>query len=427
MQNYDIQRNKVILTKNLEFFIHTLPNGIRCILRRIDSPVAYCAVTVDAGSRDELPSEHGLAHFTEHSLFKGTRRRKAWHINNRLEKLGGELNAFTSKEETVVHATCLCGDLPKAAELISDVLFNSVFPAREIEKEREVVLEEIGYYKDSPGERIYDEFEDMLFAGSSIGHNILGDEASVEGFTCERIAGFVGRCYNTDRMIFSVAASMTEKSFVKLCEYAFGEKPLRPRAFVREAPPVVEPFVRSADRGTHQAHCIVGGRAYDAHDRRRTALSLLINILGGPAANSLLNTTLREKYGYTYNIEASYTPYCDTGAAAIYFSCEKDKAARCVELVHRVLDRLKKRELSGRQLAQAQKQYIGQISIAMENRESYMLGAAKSLLVYDKVDSAEEIYRKLSAITAKEVIEAANDIFTDTSSLLFNGGSKYAE
>lgn len=406
----------------MEFYKYTLPNGIRCIFRRTKSPVAYCSMTVNAGSRDELASEHGIAHFTEHLLFKGTARRRAYHINNRLEKLGGELNAFTSKEETVIHSTTLRSDIDKAAELISDVLFNSTYPEREIEKEREVVLEEIGSYKDSPPERIYDEFEDMLFAGSPLGHNILGTKASVGRFTGGDIASFVGRCYNTDQMVFAVAADITENAFRRVAGRHFGDKPLSPREFGRATPAPQPVFNHSVNRHTHQAHCMMGGRAYDAHDPKRTALSLLVNIIGGPAANSLLNTLLREKYGLTYNIEASYTPYNDTGIAAIYFGTDKDKAARCVELVEKVLSGLRDTALSARQLAQAKKQFTGQLSIAMESREGYMLGAAKSYLIYNDVDSAAEIYRKIQGVTAQDVLAAANEVFSDMSLLVYNGG-----
>lgn len=383
--------------------------------------MAYCSVTVDAGSRDERDEEHGLAHFAEHSLFKGTRRRRAWHINSRLEKLGGELNAFTSKEETVVHSTTLLSDLPKATELISDVLFNSVFPDNEIEKEREVVLEEIGYYKDSPAEMIYDEFEDMLFAGSDLGHNILGNESSVASFTGSVIDGFVKRCYNTDRMVVAVSADIDEKAFARLVERDFGDKPICVRGFERSAPMSGVKFETILSHNTHQTHCIIGNRAYSSHNQRRTALSLLVNILGGPAANSMLNTLLREKHGYTYNIEANYTPYCDTGVSTIYFGCDRDKADRCVELVAKTIKKLASSELSTLQLSQAQKQYVGQLSIAMENREGYMLGVGKSLLVYDKVDSAEDIYKRITSVTSHDIMAAANDVFVNTSILRYDG------
>lgn len=387
--------------------------------------MAYCAVTVNAGTRDEMASEFGMAHFTEHCLFKGTGRRRAYHINSRLEKLGGELNAFTTKEETVVHATTLKTDLSKAAELISDILFNSVFPEKEIEKEKEVVLDEINCYKDSPAERIYDEFEDMVFAGSSLGHNILGRKKRVSGFGSGDIGAFVKRCYNTDQMVFSVAANITERAFVNIADRFFGSAPSSLRSFGRERPESPLAFDRSFNRGTYQAHCMLGGRAYDFHNPDRVALSLLVNILGGPAANSVLNTVLREKYGLTYNVEASYTPYSDTGIAAVYFGTDKDKVGRCLELVNGELDKLKNSAMTSRRLSMAKKQLTGQLSVSMENKEAYMLGAGKSFLVYNDVDSPETIYRKIQGVTPSDIMNAANYAFGNISMLIYNGRNSY--
>lgn len=383
--------------------------------------MAYCALTVNAGTRDELFQEFGIAHFTEHCLFKGTERRKAYHVNSRLEKLGGELNAFTTKEETVVHSTALKTDLSKAAELLSDIVFNSVFPQKEVEKEREVVLDEINCYKDSPAERIYDEFEDFLFAGSSLGHNILGKRNLVAKFDSGDIKKFVTRCYNTDQIVFSVAADITERAFINVAERYFGNMPLSGRCFEREPVKPAGIFERSFNRGTYQAHCILGNRAYDLHNPNRVALSLLVNILGGPAANSILNTVLREKYGFTYNVEASYTPYSDTGIAAVYFGTDKDKIGKCLELTERELYNLKNTALTSRQLSMAKKQFIGQLSISMENKEGYMLGAGKSLLVYNEVDSQEAIYNKIQAVTPSDIMEAANEVFGGISTLIYNG------
>ena len=403
----------------MEFFKYTLPNGIRCIYKRVKSPVAWCAMTINAGSRDELTSQYGAAHFTEHLLFKGTEKRRAHHINNRLEKLGGELNAFTTKEETVVHATVLKGDIPKAAELISDVVFHSVFPAKEVEREREVILDEINSYKDSPPDRIYDEFEDMLFAGSSLGHDILGTRSTVGRLGRDDISGFTGRTYNTDQMVFSLVGNLTEKSFLRIVERYFADMARSEREFVRQLPEDAAVFEKAINRNTYQAHCILGNRAYGNSDPRRIVMSLLINILGGPAANSKLNTLLREKNGLTYNAEASYTPYCDTGIAAIYFGSEKDKVQICIELIDGLLTGLKDRRLTGRQLAAAKKQFIGQLAVSMENREGYMLSAGKSLLVYDDVDTPEMIYRKIEAITAADIMEVANEVFGQTSKLIY--------
>lgn len=403
----------------MEFFRHTLPNGIRCVHKRIKSPVTYCAMTINAGSRDEATGEIGIAHFAEHMLFKGTAKRKAYQINSRLEKLGGELNAFTTKEETVVHATTLRRDLAKSAELISDVVFNSQFPEKEIAKEKEVVVDEINSYKDSPPDRIYDEFEDMIFAGSDLGHNILGTSRSVNSFNSGKLNDFTQRCYNTDQMVFTVAGNISESVFIKLAETHFGSHPGNSRAFQRKPAGKVQSFSKTINRSTHQAHCIIGNRAYGNKDPKRITLALLTNLLGGPAANSMLNVLLREKNGLTYSIEAAYTPYIDTGVASIYFGTDKDKTEQCLELIHKQLGTLRDGKLTSRQLSLAKRQFIGQLAISMEAKEGYMLSAGKSLLVYDDIDSQDVIYKKIQGITADEITEVANEIFTDMSVLIY--------
>ncbi len=404
---------------NGEFHTFTLSNGIRCIHKQVPGRVVHCALTINAGSRDEPAGQEGVAHFTEHALFKGTAHRQAHHINCRLENLGGELNAFTTKEETVVHATTLKEDFGAAAELIADVVFHSAFPAAKMGMEKTVILDEINSYKDSPQERIWDEFEDMIFAGSGLGHNILGTRTSVRRMGVEQVRGFVDQTYNTDQMVFSCIGDITQKAFRRTVDKHFGQAAPSPRAFTRIAPPACEQFEKTVKRNTHQAHCLIGVRAWDAFDPRRVALSLLVNILGGPAANSLLNIALREKNGLTYNIEANYTPFSDTGLASIYFSSEKDQVARCIELIEKQLSIIKTTRLTDRKLATAKKQFTGQLSISMEGNENYMLGVGKSYLLYDDVDSLEEIYKKIDAVTAAQVMDAANEIFTATSTLLY--------
>ncbi|MCL2561871.1 MAG: insulinase family protein [Rikenellaceae bacterium] len=405
-----------------EYYIHTLSNGIRAVFRRVKSPVAWCALTLNTGSRDELPREAGLAHFTEHMLFKGTARRRPHHINSRLEKLGGELNAFTTKEETVVHATTLRDNFPHATELIADIFFNSTFPEREIARERDVVLDEINSYKDSPTDRIYDEFEDLLFAGSPLGHNILGMRSSVRKFDGASIKTFVERTYNTDQMVFTVAADVSEKTFVRTVERYFGGARRMERSFARETPPPVAAFDKTLARGTHQAHCIIGSCAYSNTDPRRVALALLVNILGGPAANSRLNTLLREKNGLTYSAEAAFTAFSDTGIATIYFGTERDRVGRCRELIDGVLHDMRATALTTRQLAAAKKQLVGQLAISMESREGNVLSAGKSLLIYNEIDAPEAIYRKIEAVTAADILEVANEIFGQTSVLTYGNG-----
>ena len=403
----------------MEFYTYRLPNGIRGIHRQVKGNVARCALCINAGSRDELPAEYGLAHFTEHALFKGTVRRKAYQVNCRLENLGGELNAFTTKEDTTLHATVLKSDFAKAVELLADMAFHSTFPDRELEKEREVVIDEINTYKDSPADLIYDTFEDMLFEGSELGHNILGTKLALRRYDTRAIRAFVERTHTSDQMVFSTIGNLTPKAVETIALRYFGEAPATTRSFGRRAPAPYAPFDRTVARHTHQTHCIIGSRAYGIDERQRLPLGLAVNILGGPSANSRLNMTVREKYGLSYTVEANYTPYGDSGMVAIYFSSDHAHADRCCELIDDELRKLRTVKLSARQLSMAKKQYIAQLAISMESNEGYMLGIGKSFLGHDEVDTLEEVYRKVEALTAAELLEAANEVFARTSRLTY--------
>lgn len=405
----------------MEFHTYRLPNGIRGIHRQVKGAVAHCALVVDAGSRDEHPGEYGLAHFTEHAFFKGTQRRRAWQVNCRLENLGGELNAFTTKEDTTIHATTLRSDFPKAAELIADVAFHSTFPERELAREREVIADEINTYKDSPADMIYDTFEDMLFAGSELGHNILGRKAALARYDGDAIRRFTARTHTTDRMVFASIGNFTARTAEAVARRFFGDEPATTRAFARTAPAATEPFRKRLCKYTHQTHCILGCRAYGIGDERRLPLSLVVNILGGPSANSLLNTVVREKHGLSYNIEASYTPYGDAGIVAIYFSSDHHHADRCIELIEEQLHRLSSEPLTARRLSMAKRQFIAQLAISSENNESYMLGAGKSLLVHDEMDTMAQVYAKIRALTAEQLLAAARETFADLSQLTWGG------
>ena len=402
-----------------DFHIYTLPNGIRGIHRQVRSKVAHCALAINAGSRDELPSEHGLAHFTEHGFFKGTTHRKAFQVNCRLENLGGELNAYTTKEDTTIHATFLRSDFAKAVELIADVAFNSTFPDKELAKEREVIYDEINTYKDSPTEMIFDTFEDMIFEGSDLGHNILGRKASLSHFDSEAVARFRRRTHTTDQMVFSSTGNFSPTVAEQVARRYLAEQEATVRGYGRVAPSAHTPFFKSVTKHTHQTHCIVGNRAYSILDPRRLPLALLVNILGGPCANSRLNVLVREKNGLSYNIEASYTPYCDSGIVAIYFSCDTDNTDLCLELIDNELRKMQNEHLTARRLAMAKKQFIAQLAISMDANEGYMLGLGKSLLIHNDVDTFDEICRKVQAIKAEQIAEAANEIFTNNSTLIY--------
>ena len=395
-----------------EFETYTLPNGIKGIHRRVKSAIAHCALVINAGSRDERHDEYGLAHFTEHALFKGTHKRKAYQVNCRLENLGGELNAFTTKEDTTIHATTLRSDFAKAVELITDVAFDSTYPERELAKEREVIVDEINTYKDSPSDMIFDTFEDMIFEGSELGHNILGTKAALARHGTDSIRRFTGRTYSSIGNFSVTTARDTAARYL-------AERHTPTRSFERAVPAVTPAFEKVLNKHTHQVHCIVGARAYDINDERRVPLSLLVNILGGPSANSLLNVLLREKNGLSYNIEASYSPYNDCGFVAIYFSSEHDNADQCRELIARQIDLMRRETLSARRLSMAKKQFLAQMAISMENNESYMLGAGKSLLMHDDIDTLEEVYRKVAAVTAQQITDVANEIFSTTSMLMY--------
>lgn len=402
-----------------EFFVHTLPNGIRCVLKSVRSAVCYCSMTIGAGSRDEMAGERGVAHLLEHTIFKGTQRRKAYQVNCRLENLGGEINAFTTKEETVVHATVLRGDFAKAVELMDDIIFHSTFPREEVEKEKEVIYDEINMYKDSPDERIYDDFEDLLFEGSELGHNILGSKREVAKLHTEQIRSFVERNYTTDRMVFAAIGNISPRRFVATMERYFGAERATTRNSQRAVPERVERFSKTITRQQHQVREVMGARAYALDDRRRLALILMTNILGGPSAASRLNVALRERRALTYCVEALYTPLSDCGMFSIYFSCEKDKLERCREVIAEELHRIQCEPLSVRQLAIAKRQFIGGFSIAAENNEAYMLSVGKSYLSFGAVDSLEEVYRKVEEITPEDIMAVAKDILPALSSLTY--------
>lgn len=400
--------------------MHTLPNGIRCVLKQVRSAVCYCSMTIGAGSRDERVGELGMAHLIEHTLFKGTLKRKAYQVNCRLENRGGEINAFTTKEETVVHATVMKGDFAKAVELMDDIIFHSTFPEGEVEKEKEVIYDEINMYKDSPDERIYDDFEDLLFEGSEMGHNILGRKRTITHIGSEQIKSFVARNYTTDNMVFAAIGPISPRQFVATVERYFGAEVATSKEGGRKAPEVVRQFQKSVSHPSHhQVRSVVGTRAYALNDKRRLALIMMTNILGGPSAASRLNVALRERNALTYCVESLYTPFSDCGMFTIYFSCEKEKLEQCRKIVAEEIERIKTVPLTTRQLAIAKRQFLGQFSISAENNEAYMLGVGKSYLVFDSVDNLEEVYRKVEAITPEDIRSAAQEVLSELSSLTY--------
>lgn len=392
------------------FETHTLSNGIRLIHRPVNANVAHCGIILNTGSRDEQEDEWGIAHFIEHVVFKGTTKRKAYHILSRMEDVGGELNAYTTKEETCIYTTFLDKDYKRALELISDITFNSVFPEKELEKEKEVILDEINSYKDSPSELIFDDFEELLFKKDPIGRNILGTPKHIKAFKRDDILKFISNNYHTDQMVISSVGNIPFKKLVKMVEKYFGEIPENIRTEKRQKPNFYKPRTQTLIKNTYQRHCVLGNVAYDLNDDKRIPLSLLTNILGGPGMNSRLNLSLREKHGLAYNIESNYTPYVDTGVFSIYFGTDKGYLDKCLSLIDKEMNLLCTKKLGVGQLKRAKNQMIGQIAISSENNENLMLNVGKSYLLYNRVDSLEEIYQKVESITDEQLIEVANEI-----------------
>jgi predicted Zn-dependent peptidase len=391
--------------------VYTLPNGIRFVHRQNTSPVAYCGLTINVGSRDEKPEENGMVHLIEHMLFKGTTRRSAYHINNRLENVGGELNAFTTKEETVIHATVLKGDIEKAIELIADMAFHATFPDKELLKEKDVIIDEINSYKDNPAELIFDGFDKLLFGGSALGQPILGTPDTLRHIDSPQIKAFTQRHYHTAQMVFSTIGKLNHRRMERLVNKHFSLFPVAGNKCERTVPAAYQPFQATENHQTFQAHCVTGNRAYAQTDPRRIGLALLVNYLGGPAANSRLNTVLREKNGLVYTIEAAYTPYQDTGACTIYFGTDKDSLEQCLDLVHKDLALLREKPFGTAQLHRIKKQLLGQLFISADNAEAQMLSQAKSLMAYNYVETFELLKAKIDALTAQELQDTANDIF----------------
>jgi predicted Zn-dependent peptidase len=376
-----------------------------------DSPVSYCGFAVNAGTRDELPDESGLAHFVEHMLFKGTKKRKAWHILNRMENVGGELNAYTTKEDTFVYAIFMEEHYARAVELLADLVFHSVFPQQEIEKEREVVIDEINSYRDSPSELIFDEFENRLFSGHALGHNILGDEESLSRFTSASGLSFVKRFYVPANMVFFSMGRIDMKRVIHAVEKQAGDIRLPLSEGNRIAPSPIPPHIERTGKETHQAHVLVGKRAYHMHDEKRVPLFLLNNLMGGPGMNSRLNMALREKHGLVYNVDSSVTPYTDTGLAATYFGTDRKNIEKALHLVRKEFVRICEEKLSATQLAAAKKQLTGQMGVSGDNKEGLFLALGKSFLHYDRYDTLEEVFAKIEKVTSADLLEVANEVF----------------
>ena len=388
----------------------TLDNGLRVIHKPLHGQVAYCGFAINAGTRDEEEREHGMAHFVEHLLFKGTRRRKAWHILNRMENVGGDLNAFTNKEETIVYCSFLTKDFARAVDLLADIVFHSTFPGHEVAREAEVILDEIQSYEDTPSELIFDDFEDLMFRGHALGRNILGNPARLREFTGQDAEAFTHRYYRPDNMVLFVAGDIPFDTVHRLAVRHTGDVPRGTGPQTRTRPLPHDAEHRTLHRDTHQAHIIIGTRAYDAYDPRRTTLYLINNLLGGPGMNSRLNVALRERRGLVYNVESNLTSYTDTGLFSVYFGCDKRDRQRCTRLTMDELRRIRDNGLTVRQLEAAKKQLIGQIGVASDSNENNALAMAKAFLHYGKYDSPAEVFNRIRHISVEDVRRVAQDI-----------------
>ena len=432
----------------MKYNTYTLDNGLRIIHLPSDSQVVYCGYQINAGTRNEKPGEEGLAHFCEHVTFKGTERRKAWHILNCLESVGGDLNAYTNKEGTVYYSAILKEHIARAVDLLSDIVFHSVYPQTEIDKEVEVICDEIESYNDSPAELIYDEFENILFKGSPLGHNILGTAEQVRAFKTEDALRFTQKLYRPDNAIFFAYGDIDFKKLVKLIQKALGECPkgrelacsadcksaeTPTEERIAEETPTEEMEAGDANhkvqsskfnvqskvagqtivmqKNTHQAHVMIGTQAYDVNDDRRMPLYLLNNMLGGPGMNAKLNLALREHNGLVYTVESTMVAYGDTGTWSIYFGCDEHDVKRCLRLVRKELDKFMQKPLSDAQLKAAKKQIKGQIGVACDNRENFALDFGKSFLHYGWEKNVDRLYEQVDEITAAQIQAVAQELF----------------
>ena len=417
----------------MKYNTYTLDNGLRIIHLPSDSQVVYCGYQINAGTRNEEPGEEGLAHFCEHVTFKGTERRKAWHILNCLESVGGDLNAYTNKEGTVYYSAILKEHIARAVDLLSDIVFHSVYPQAEIDKEVEVICDEIESYNDSPAELIYDEFENIIFKGSPLGHNILGTAEQVRAFKTEDALRFTQKLYRPDNAIFFAYGDIDFKKLVKLLKTLnFEQGTLNFMNSKTSETPTAEMEAGDANhkvqsskfnvqsiegqtivmqKNTHQAHVMIGTRAYDVNDDRRMPLYLLNNMLGGPGMNAKLNLALREHNGLVYTVESTMVAYGDTGTWSIYFGCDEHDVKRCLRLVRKELDKFMQKPLSEAQLKAAKKQIKGQIGVACDNRENFALDFGKSFLHYGWEKNVDRLYEQVDEITAAQIQAVAQELF----------------
>jgi predicted Zn-dependent peptidase len=406
----------------MDFNFFELSNGIKGIhLETKDAVAAHVGFFIHAGSRDEMPNEHGLAHFIEHCIFKGTKKRKAFHILNRMEAVGGELNAYTTKEETCIYTSFLNQHLERAIELMADIMLNATFPEKEIQKEKDVIIDEINSYLDDPIDLIFDDFEGLLYPNHPLGKTILGKKETLKKFNKSHIVNFIGKHYYPQQIFISSTGNFSVKKLTQILEKHIHITNVSNSIIERKTVSQTAIFHAEVKKKTNQTHVVIGSEAYGAKHKMRGPMVLLNNILGGPGMNNRLNMEIREKYGYTYTIESNYTAYSDTGMFSVYFGTDKKSAERTKELVFKELKKMREKALGINQLHIAKQQLIGQIALAQENKVNLMMSMGKSLMLFDTVDTLEEVFRKINKITSKDLLEVANEVLTENkmSSLTF--------
>lgn len=395
----------------MNYQYHTLKNGIKIIHREIGGTVSHCGLMVNTGSRDETETENGVAHLIEHLIFKGTNKRKAHHVLSRIENVGGELNAFTTKEETCVYASFLTPYYAQSLELFADVAFNSTFPRKEINKEKDVVIDEINSYNDSPGELIFDDFEELLFTGHSLGRNILGSIDNIERIARKDILRFIKTRYSTEELVIASVGQIKFKKLISIVEKYFGNISQTKANFKRTAFSGYVPKNITKEKNSYLSHCMIGNTAYPRVHPNKLTLLLITNLLGGPALNSRLSMQIREKHAYAYTVEAMYQPYSDTGVFNIYIGADSDYVERSIALAKKELQKLTNKELGTVQLHRAKRQIIGQLAISGESFLNEMLGIAKVYLHKPRVKTINEIIEDVENISSKNILEVSNEIF----------------
>lgn len=393
---------------------YTLSNGIRLVHKQVPGMVAHAGVMINAGSRDEKQGEEGLAHFIEHTFFKGTHRRKAYHVISRLDKIGAELNAFTTKEDTMIYASFLKEYYNRTLELLADIVFNSTFPEHELKKEREVILDEIDSYKDNPPEMIFDHFEEFVYDGHGLGNNILGTKKNIRKFKRNHIHRFLERNYTTDQMVLASVGDISMVKLVKMTGKYFSHIPASHRTEERQTFEKYLPEKLLQNKRVSQNHCMIGNLGYSHFEtHKKLVLNLLNNVLGGPGMNSRLNLSIRERKGYAYHVESNYVPYTDSGLFSVYVSCSNGFLEQSINLVYEELKYLREKRLGPLQLNMAKKQMIGQLALYYESNLNEMITLAKHRLLFGKVKSLQELAGEIEAISANELQEVANEIFDE--------------